>query len=219
MNEPVLPGRLRDEVVRTLRPVRPLAPPWRRALWPGLVGLALLAAVPLVYSLRVDRAAVGDLLLWGGSVLQVGVGLLLVSRALAESIPGRLAGASHLAWHAGLAVAMLISLTLLTNAASPTLVPPSGTHYFEVCLSRSMALGLLPLAAVLGLLAAGLVVRPLTTGALAGLGAGLFADSSWRLYCEVSDPAHVLTAHLGAVVGVAMAGVLGGFLIARLRGQ
>jgi len=219
MSEPVLPGGLREEVVRTLRPVRPLAPPWRRALVPGLVGLALLAAVPFIYQLRVDRAAVGGLLLWGGSVLQVGVGLLLVSRALAESIPGRLSSASRLVRHAGLAVAMLISLTLLTNAASPTLVPPSGARYFEVCLSRSFALGLLPLAAVLGLLLAGLVLRPLATGALAGLGAGLFADSSWRLYCEVSYPAHVLTAHLGAVVGVAVAGALGVFLIARLRGQ
>jgi hypothetical protein len=58
-------------------------------------------------------------------------------------------------------------------------------------------------------------MRPAITGALAGLGAGLFADSSWRLYCEVSDPAHVLTAHLGAVAVVTLAGTAAGLLAGR----
>ena len=42
--------------------------------------------------------------------------------------------------------------------------------------------------------------RPALAGALLGLGAGLMADAGWRLFCHFSEPAHVLSAHLGAVV-------------------
>jgi hypothetical protein len=195
--------------------MRPLASPWRRALVPGLAGLVLLGLVPLIYGLRFDRGAVGAALLWGGSVLQVAVGLWLVSRALAETIPGRLSGPGALARDLGLGLLAMVALTLLTFAASPTHVPGSGARYFEVCLTRSTLLGLGPLVVSVALLARGLLMRPAITGALAGLGAGLFADSSWRLYCEVSDPAHVLTAHLGAVAVVTLAGTAAGLLAGR----
>ena len=43
-------------------------------------------------------------------------------------------------------------------------------------------------------------LRPAVAGALYGLGAGLIADAGLRLWCEFSAPAHVLAAHLGAVI-------------------
>jgi hypothetical protein len=50
-------------------------------------------------------------------------------------------------------------------------------------------------------------------GALVGLGAGLVTDAGWRTFCHVSDPWHVLSAHLAAVLalcgtGAAAAAVL-----------
>jgi hypothetical protein len=48
---------------------------------------------------------------------------------------------------------------------------------------------------------------------MAGLGSGLLADSGWRLYCEVSDPVHVLTSHAGAIVALTLLGLLAGVLV------
>ena len=48
--------------------------------------------------------------------------------------------------------------------------------------------------------------RPLIMGVLFGLGAGLMADAGWRIFCHFSEPAHVLSAHLGGVLVSAMAG-------------
>ena len=54
-------------------------------------------------------------------------------------------------------------------------------------------------------------------GALAGFGSGLLADSAWRVYCEVSDPQHVLTAHAVGVVALSAIGALAGVIVPRLR--
>jgi hypothetical protein len=105
----------------------------------------------------------------------------------------------------------MLALTAVTFAASPTHVPAlREIAYGRVCLTRSFALGLVPLTAACLLLYRGLPARPVAAGALAGLAAGLLADASWRLFCEVSDPTHVLTAHAGAVASVALAGALVG---------
>ena len=53
------------------------------------------------------------------------------------------------------------------------------------------------------------------TGALAGLGAGLLSDGSWRTYCEVSDPVHVLTSHSASVVLLTLGGILLAWAAAR----
>jgi len=208
-----LPPRLREEVARTLRPVRPLVSPLRRAAALAPVAGLLLVCVPLLWQLREDAAALGPVRLWGGSLLQDAVAVLLLAAAFAESIPGRLSAPRSLLLRAFAGVAFMVALTLTTFAASPTHVPlQQETHYTHVCLTRSFALGLVPLGVTALLLCRGLLARPITAGALAGLGAGLLADSSWRLFCEVSDPAHVLTVHAGAVAGVAVVGAAAGAL-------
>ncbi len=54
-------------------------------------------------------------------------------------------------------------------------------------------------------------LQAIVAGALAGLGAGLVSDASWRLYCHVSDPGHVLVAHAGAIVALTAIGAAGGW--------
>jgi len=39
--------------------------------------------------------------------------------------------------------------------------------------------------------------RPVVAGALLGVGAGLMANAGWRLFRHFSEPAHVLSAHVG----------------------
>ena len=43
-------------------------------------------------------------------------------------------------------------------------------------------------------------------GCYLGVGAGVMADAGWRMFCHFSEPAHVLSAHLGGVAVAAIAG-------------
>jgi hypothetical protein len=58
-------------------------------------------------------------------------------------------------------------------------------------------------------------VRPSVAGALYGLGGGLIADAGLRLYCEYSQPEHVILAHGGAIAASILAGVIVGRLTRR----
>jgi hypothetical protein len=214
-----LPARLRAEIGPAPGPVRPLSAPWARSLVLVPVAVLLLVAVPRIWSLRWDATRLGPWRLWAGSLVQITLALALVSSALRESIPGRLSAPRSLIARASLGLGFMIALTLATFVASPTFVPPRlEAPYFTTCLTRSFTLGLLALGVVGLLLRKGLAARPGTAGALAGLGAGLLADASWRLFCEVSDPVHVLTAHAGAIVAVALTGAVTATLLAR-RGR
>jgi hypothetical protein len=175
-----------------------------------------MVVVPRVWSLRWDAPRLGPWRLWAASGLQVLVALAVVASALRESMPGRLSAPRGLVARASLGLGFMVVLTAATFAASPTRVPIHlESRYFEMCLTRSFSLGLLALAVVGVLLRKGLAARPATSGALAGLGAGLLADASWRLFCEVSDPVHVLTAHAGAIVAVTLTGAMAATLLAR----
>jgi hypothetical protein len=205
--EPVLPKPLRDEVARSLAPVRPLGPPLRRAALFLPLGAAIMLLVPLVRGLRGDAAAVGVARLWGGSTLQLVVGVLVLAAAFAESIPGRSSSASRLALRALLALSFVLGLTALTFQVSPTTLPPGfAAAYFRTCTRQPFLLGLLPLAVAASLLRRGLPARPGIAGALAGLGAGLVSDAGWRLFCEVADPAHVLATHAAAILALTAVG-------------
>ncbi len=219
MAEP-LPSGLREEVARTLKPVHPLASPARRALLLTPVAGLLLVFVPLKWSLRGDASDVGLVHLWSGSLLQVLVGLVVLAVALSESVPGRLAAPRRLLGAALLGLAFMAALTAATFQASPAHVPPPlARAYAHICFTRPFMLGLFPLAIALLLIARGLVTRPMVAGALAGLGAGLLTDASWRLFCEVSDPAHVLTAHAAAVAELALVGAMIGAVAQLVPGR
>lgn len=213
MAEP-LPPELRDQVSRTLRPVSPLRSPVRRTLALLPVAVLVLATVPLLWGIRYDAHSVGPLLLWLGSALQIGVAIALISAAVAESVPGGLGGAGSLFARATSALAFVAVLTALTFAASPSYVPfTEEGRYLRICLTRPIALGLLPLIGAGLLMRRGLAARPVVAGILAGLGSGLIADAGWRLYCRVSDPSHVMEAHVGGIVALVLLGALGGVLV------
>ena len=207
------PAELRAKIARTIAPVSPLRPPWHRALAFLALGTIWLVLVPIAWGVREDATVLGFSRLWLLSVLQVVVAGLVFRQVLAESIPGRLSAPRRLVVWAGIGALFMLVVTLLTFATSQTHVPPlRETRYLYTCTTRTVAIGLPALVLAGWLLHRGLTVRPVIAGALAGLGAGLLADSSWRLYCEVSDPWHVLTAHAGGVVTLAAVGALLGLL-------
>ena len=180
----------------------------------------MLAGVPWLLGERGDAPVLGAWWSWGVSILQLLAGLLIVGLALREAVPGLgLSGRALLAALVGGAV-VVVGVTLGTFTVSPTAGPP-GTQwpFFGTCLRHSALLGA-PAVVVAGWLAArALPLRPWLTGALYGLGAGLMTDAAWRLFCNVSSPGHVLSAHGGAVLALTLLGMAVATGAERLRGR
>jgi hypothetical protein len=195
-------------IFEDLAPVRRLAPPWKRAVPVAALGLLIAAAVYLKLGVRHDAPLLGGAVLWGLSALQMCYAALLIAAALRTAVPGRSParrGAVRLLLAGGVGV---LAITWLTWFAHASRVPAGlQHHYWAVCLRTPIVIGLPTLLATLALAFRAYPTRPLLTGALAGLGAGLASDGSWRTFCEVSDPVHVLTTHTASVVVLTVVGI------------
>jgi hypothetical protein len=216
--EPVLPVQLRTAVERDLRPVAPLARPAIRAL--GLLPFALLLLVASVvaFGLRRDAGALGIMLTWGASTLQMVLGLALVAAALREAVPGTTLSRRALGIAFATAMIAVLTITWMTWSASPTRVSPRAIGYvWRICFGATIVSALPALFVSGWLVARAFPLRPRFAGALYGLGAGLMADAGWRLFCHFSDPAHVLAAHTAAVVLTCALGALLASGVSRLR--
>ena len=209
---------LRERIASDLAPVTPLPTPWLRAAAALPLGILLLFAASTVYSLRGDAGQLGWTLTWGLSTVELALGMLLIGFALREAIPGRVWSPPALLASLGAALAAVLVITFATWRASPTrIVDESVAYVTSVCFAYPL-LAALPVILFAGLLASrAYPLRPQIAGALYGAGAGLLSDAGWRLFCHYSDPAHVLTAHLGAIVAASLLGALVGRLLRRRR--
>jgi hypothetical protein len=207
MSEQV-PAALAAAVRSTMRPVRPLPSPGRRVLWlTPLVALALIAA-SRVFSFRADAVALGWSLTWGVSLLESSIALILIAVALRDAVPGRTLHASSVFLIIGAAIGLTAMITLGTWSASPTVIERlSPVWVGEVCFIGTIVTALPLLVAAFVFAARAFVVRPWSSGALYGLGAGIGADAGWRLFCHFSDPMHVFPTHIGAIVVVMLLGI------------
>ncbi len=205
---------MRERVRADLRPVRPLADPWKRALVVLPLAVVLIVAVHARYGTRHD---LGALLLWGASMLQIAVGLALATAALREVIPGRAlsspARIALLLTGFGLALAV----TYLAWHASGTIAPAVRRYrYWSACFRSTIEAGLPALLVLMVLAARGVMWRPGLVGGLVGLAAGLIADASWRTFCNVSEPTHVLSSHIAGIIVLFLAGAVTAKVYARL---
>lgn len=201
-----MPQGLRARLVTDYQSVRPLASPLVRTS--GLLPLAVLAlfAAPAVFDVRADASRLGLGGTWGASALQVVVGLALAAAALREAVPGRGWSRTAIGLWLGLPLALLVFVTLGSWELSPGLLRRQWWLIGAACFGGSLASGL-PIVALASVLAArAYPIRPALAGALLGLGAGLMADAGWRLFCHFSEPAHVLSTHVGAVLVSTLAG-------------
>ena len=211
------PARPPDELLRAvradLRPVRPLPPPSRRALWLGLWIPVALAAVAGPIGLRPDAASIGGSLLCGSAGLQAALGLGLAGVALSVALPARGPARS-------VAVVLAAAAAILWGAHSwvgSRLVPgisvadPWRSHG-PACFALQLALGLTALAALAVLVVRSAPLRAGLSGTLGGAGAGILAAGVYQLHCPVSDLRHVLPWHGGAVLALALVGLAGGLL-------
>jgi hypothetical protein len=201
----------RDTIVGDIAPVRPLPKPSRRVWLLVPIGLMLAATAPFINGIRGDLLSLpyAPLLTWGATGLQAMLGLWLLALGFREAVPGRNVSASSLALAAALTVTLVSAITLLTNAASATVISPGDEwrDWLE-CVVWPAALGS-PFMVIATLMAArAFPTRPAIAGALCGLSAGVLSDAGWRLSCWISDPVHLAESHALAMLSLAAAGSL-----------
>lgn len=199
------PLDLRAAIARDLKPTRPLLPPATRALVLAPIALATMIAVPGLYFFRSDFAQLGLLRSWGLSIGESIAGLVMISLALRESIPGRSLSSGSLAaaFAGGLALPFAIAWVTSGNFS---IGAASDWNDGIACFRTSSSAAVPAMIAVAVLVARAFPLRPGVAGALYGLGCGLIADAGLRLYCEFTLPAHLIGAHGGAVLAATGAG-------------
>lgn len=196
------------------RQVCPLPPPWRRALALAPFGALLVLAVPLFWGWRSNLALLGLGVAWGLSGVQALAGLFILAAALREAVPGRILSGRALTATAGAAVVLVAGITLITAAAAPNVVPPNlWVRFAWECFGEALVSGLPLLAVVAWLAGRAAPTRPALTGAIYGLGVGLVADAGVRLFCWVSEPAHVVVAHGAAILALVATGAIAATLV------
>ncbi|HEX6163076.1 MAG TPA: NrsF family protein [Vicinamibacterales bacterium] len=213
------PGELRSRLAADYQPVRALRSPWTRAL--AIVPLAIVALIgaQLAFNVRSDAPSLGWLGVWGFSIAQSAIGIIVVGAALRESIPGRHWSSAAIALWVAIPIAAIVVITLVSWEASQVILRGAWWVVAGVCFAGSAATAM-PVVAFAGILAArAYPTRPAIAGLLFGLGAGLMADAGWRIFCHFSEPAHVLSAHLAAVILSTIVGALAAVSLSGLRGE
>lgn len=192
-----------------LRPVRPLAPPWRRALgwWLAAAAFAVGAtalAGPMRPGFLTELAASPQL------VTEVLAGVLLAGTAAYAAcllaVPG-LGDGAFKRWSGVLLFLGWVGLVAY-GFVRPALAPSTAGER-PYCVFEVLAYALPPLVLLLALAGRGAPARGAWSGALAGLAAGAVPAAWMQLAC-MYEPAHALRFHLGPVALLALVGALAG---------
>ena len=213
------PAELRERIAADYRPVQALRSPWARVL--AIVPLAIvsLVAAPVAFNVRSDALVLGWFGVWGLSLIQCVAGLLVIGAALRESIPGRDWSPAAIALWFALPLLAVVGVTVASWEASQVLLRSQWWVVAGMCFAGSAATAL-PVVALASVLASrAYPIRPAVAGALIGLGGGLMADAGWRTFCHFGEPAHVLSAHLAAVLMSTLVGVLAALLLCNRSGS
>jgi hypothetical protein len=202
-----MPESLRRELAADLKPVTPLAAPWVRVLWSLPLGVVLSGGTLIYFGMRPDFEGLSDLMTWVPVLLQAALGLAVLTLALHETVPGmRIARPVVFAVCTG-ALAVHLAANIILWLRDPMGYGEFLASFWD-CFRYEFLLGVPFLTLVTYLSAKALPARPQVIGALAGMGAGVLSDASWRMVCYVSVPSHFLTAHLGGIVVLGATGYL-----------
>ena len=212
-----VPADLRAKLQADYAPVRILRSPLARVVSIVPIAIIALVAAPAYFEVRPDASRLGVAGVWGLSLAQSLIGLAVLVAALRESVPGRGWGRGAIALWLALLIAGIVGVTLVSWNLSPVLLRREWWQVGAICFAGSAATAL-PIVALAAILASrAYPTRPAVAGLLLGLGAGLIADAGWRIFCHFSEPAHVLSAHLAAVIASAIVGSLLAVSLNRLK--
>ena len=212
MNErPAELQSLRAIIGDELKPARPLAAPWVRLLYIAPIAVAAMIMPYLYHQIR-DLGTIGMLLAWVPITIQLLLAHGLLFLALREGIPGwrpsqRAIGALCLA-----AFTIQIVVNYLIFLRAPMGGLGASFSMWMACFRTETLIGVPILLGIVWLVSRTLPQRPMLAGFLVGTGAGMAADSSWRLFCPYSAPTHVLLGHTGGILILGLTGFLLGYL-------
>jgi hypothetical protein len=205
------PESLVRELERDFAPVRPLLSFERRA---ALVALfAALAGAMFLWhvGIRTDAGALPPPLLAIFLLLRVAAGTALILLAMREAIPA--AGWSDAVRRVALSFAVA-GLLLLPDAFARAIdFQGRGAMHPLSCFAFVLAVSLPTFAFAFVLLARAYPLRPVATGTVAGLGAGMLAEAVIFLACDNAAPAHGLAVHASAAIAAGLCGAIAGWLI------
>lgn len=201
--EPALLKRIADSIHPSLRPVRPLPPPW--VLTGGLI--LVCAAVALAGAARTGFNGIANLGPWERVVIFATLSILgwIVGRALvAELIPGSRHRFSPYVLLTIVTLALLGVFALLFRDYR-------SDHFLSAGLACLLAGSVVALPAGLFswlLLRRGFAVNPLAAGLVGGALAGVSGVTMLELQCPNFQALHVLVWHAGVIPLCAGAGAI-----------
>ncbi len=209
---PPLPKELRAAILGDMKPVRPLPPPWKRLalVAPLIIGVLVM---PLVYNELRQTGEMGVLLSWIPVAVQVFLALGLLVIALREGVPGWRVSTRLIFVMVLAAYSLQILVNLLMFMQAPAEAGPGGVlATWMSCFRVESLIGIPILVLVAWLVSRALPFRPMLAGFLAGTGAGIAAEASWRMICANSEPGHVLLGHTGGIFILGVTGFLLGYV-------
>ncbi|MEO8601958.1 MAG: NrsF family protein [bacterium] len=216
MTSPDTQQALIDRLVADATPVRRLWPPAARlALWAALLA-AMLIAIAVAAGWPFGAASRAPSLPWE-LVCAVAAALLWAALALRDAVPGRATPRG-----ARLAVALLALAPLAFWLGDPSTQGELTLHAFIErglpCTRLTIGLALLPCLTLLWAVHRGAPLSPRRAAAWSG-GAGFLSGYLLtRIFCPMTDPAHLLIWHVLPVVGgIVVCTGLGSWWLARWR--
>lgn len=199
-------------LLRDLRPVRPLAPSWVFLLVVAVIFIAFLAIG--VYRLGP----------FGWAALSVPQKLAIFSALFASAALLSFAAVSQMVpgtkIHIAPGLAPIGAFVLIAIAVAAVLDYEQDPDFVETgmgCLIAGTPYALPSGFLFWLLLRRGVVLRPLLTGAMSGMLAGLIGTSVLEVHCPILDLWHVLVWHLGVCVLGALVGLFAGWAGSRTK--
>lgn len=198
---------IRDQLRADLEPVRPLQ---SERLCLGATSVFIFVAFALLlalFGLRPDRGELGTFWLWAPSVLQVMLAMIALGLAMRESLPGRSSGPGVLLAAAGAGFACHVATTLGVSEQAMANVPEASSLAVDLRgFGLELCLGIPMVLIAFWIAQRGFTARTSRLGLMVGLGAAFAADALWRLFCSLTDPAHVFVSHTLAIAVIAIVG-------------
>ena len=179
-------------------PVRPLQPPWFRAIaWSGIAILSAAAGIA-VFGVRSDIAtAIREPEFVWIALVVLATAVFALMAALVLAIPGAerspiLRGSTLLL--AGLWAVMLLDAIVRTGHGF------AAVSDWYVCFVRVTGMALVPAALLFGMLRRATPLRFAWTSGLATMSATAVGAVAIQFICPLSDPGHALLGHFGPVM-------------------